>query len=37
MLDYSDKENRIIFITNYKVENGLIHIEYANGEIKYAK
>lgn len=31
MLDYSDKENRIIFITNYKVENGLIHIEYANG------
>lgn len=31
MLDHSYKENRIIFITNYKVENGLIHIEYANG------
>lgn len=34
MLDYSNKSDKYLFITHYSIKDGLIWLEYANGDIR---
>lgn len=34
MLDYSNKNDKYLFITHYSIKDGLIWLEYANGDIR---
>lgn len=34
MLDYSNKNDKYLFITDYRIEEGIIWLRYANGDIR---